>query len=134
MKSRFDIPYISVGLPYGMEGTLRWLNRIAEAVNSASLKAAEMEIRCRQKRLLHFGNNMKSMWGTLWFDRILFRHHRKRVWELQKRWRGEWADTENLTVHLQADTCSKTPAVDTVRVIGINDISIAEDYKNGMAG
>ena len=72
MKSRFDIPYISVGLPYGMEGTLRWLNKIAEAVNSASLKAAEMEIRCRQKRLLHFGNNMKSMWGTLWFDRILF--------------------------------------------------------------
>lgn len=72
MKSRFDIPYISVGLPYGMEGTLRWLNRIAEAVNSASLKAAEKEIRCRQKRLLHFGNNMKSMWGTLWFDRILF--------------------------------------------------------------
>lgn len=88
MKSRFDIPYISVGLPYGMEGTLRWLNRIAEAVNSASLKAAEMEIRCRQKRLLHFGNNMKSMWGTLWFDRILFRHHRKRVWELQKRCGG----------------------------------------------
>ena len=133
MKSRFDIPYISVGLPYGMEGTLRWLNRIAEAVNSASLKAAEMEIRCRQKRLLHFGNNMKSMWGTLWFDRILFGTTGRESGNCRSV-AGEWADTENLTVHLQADTCSKTPAVDTVRVIGINDISIAEDYKNGMAG
>lgn len=134
MKSRFDIPYISVGLPYGMEGTLRWLNKIAEAVNSASLKAAEMEIRCRQKRLLHFGNNMKSMWGTLWFDRILFSAPPEESLGIAEALRGEWADTENLTVHLQAVTCSKTPAVDTVRVIGINDISIAEDYKKWDGG
>ena len=65
---------------------------------------------------------------------FFFRHHRKRSLGIAEALRGEWADTENLTVHLQADTCSKTPAVDTVRVIGINDISIAEDYKKWDGG
>ena len=77
---------------------------------------------------------MKSMWGTLWFDRILFSAPPEESLGIAEALRGEWADTENLTVHLQADTCSKTPAVDTVRVIGINDISIAEDYKKWDGG
>lgn len=43
LKKAFGTPYLSAGLPYGIEGTLLWLRKIAAALPGADFAAIEQE-------------------------------------------------------------------------------------------
>lgn len=134
MKRLFNIPYISIGLPYGMEGSRRWIHKVAEAIKSSFVERIEEEINQRKKRMLSIGSNMKSIWGALWFDRILISAPPEESLGIAEALRGEWADTENLTIHLHGNDDRRTPAADAIRIIGHDDEEIMGDYETWGGG
>lgn len=129
MKERFGIPYISIGLPFGIEGTVDWIRRVKEAlpvVDEASLAA---EADGRRSKLLHVGSNSESMWGPLWFDRILVSAPPSEAMGIADAIRNEWVDTEKLIVHFLVPSEKKPRSADVIRNVGLDDRGIKEDYE-----
>lgn len=97
LKENYGIPYLSVGMPYGVQGTLRWL----EAVNAvipgnlapAGKEAAQAEA-WQRPRL----NEMRSTWGELWFDSAVIAAPASAAVGIAAALRLEWADMDKLTV------------------------------------
>ena len=71
MEKTFHVPYLVAGLPAGVEGTLRWLRTIQEALPVMNLSALEQEADTLKRPLEHRSGNLRSLWGQLWFDEIL---------------------------------------------------------------
>lgn len=133
MKKRFGIPYISLGLPYGIEGTKRWLAEVL-SVLGGTMDPVEAEIRDRGSWMQRLGSDMESLWGPLWFDRILIAGGPSEVSGMAEAVRGEWADTETLTAQLQLPTEKEIPAADQVLTAGIDDVALNETYENWQGG
>ena len=134
MEREFGISYISVGLPYGTEGTLSWLRRILETLGAGSLGAVSEEARKLSSYLLRKGNNLESLWGSLWFDEIFISAPPSDAIGIAEAVRGEWADTAKMILHLQAASEKITPAADKIRVVLRDDAAMKEDYENWTGG
>lgn len=134
MEKDFGVPYLSAGLPYGMEGTERWLRRIADALGGADLAAVSGEIRARHTHMRHMAMDLESLWGPLWFDRILVAALPSEAAGLAEAVRGEWADTGELTVHLQHASEVSIPAADAVMTCGRDDAAIGAYYRAWEGG
>ncbi len=134
MEKDFGVPYLSVGLPYGMKGTERWLSRMAEALPCSGLPAVKEEIERRNTYMRHLAMDMESLWGPLWFDRILIAALPSEAAGLAEAVRGEWADTERLMVHLQHRADISIPAADEVLTVGADDAAIGAAYDAWQGG
>ncbi len=134
MEKEFGIPYLSVGMPYGTNGTLAWMSQVSTALEievPASLKERAAKIK---EYLLRKGNNLESLWGPLWFDEILISAPPSEAAGLAEAIRGEWADTARLTIHFQAKSEKEVPAADAIRLVGRDDKEIKKDYENWQSG
>ena len=134
MEEDFGIPYISIGLPYGVDGTLTWISAILEALGTGDKKALETEATQEKEYLLRKGNNLESLWGALWFDQILISAPPSEAAGMAEAIRSEWADTAQLIVHFQAPGEKNVPAADILRVVGKDDQGIGEDYAHWTGG
>lgn len=134
MKERFGIPYISIGLPFGIEGTLSWLTSIQKVLPSMDMGPAMEEAKWRKSKLNHMGSNSESMWGPLWFDRILVSAPPSEAMGIADAIRNEWVDTEKLTVHFMVPCHKKPPAADVIRNVGLDDQGIKDDYESWEDG
>lgn len=133
MQKRFGIPYISIGLPYGLEGTKRWLTAVLEKTGG-SIDAVEMEIADRGGWMRRIGSDMESLWGPLWFDHILLAGGPSETAGIAEAVRGEWADTETLIIHRQLPSDLEVPAADAILTAGIDDGKLNELYQNWTGG
>ncbi len=134
MEKDFGVPYISVGLPYGIDGTLAWISKVCSALEievppDITARAAKLK-----EYLLRKGNNLESLWGALWFDEILISAPPSDAAGLAEAIRSEWADTARLTIHFQAKTDLTVPAADAIRIVGEDDQEIRKDYENWKGG
>lgn len=134
MERDFGIPYLSVGLPYGMTGTELWLRAIADRITGMDLSGVTEEIRGRNRRMRQKAMDMESLWGPLWFDRILVAALPSEAAGLAEAVRSEWADTERLTVILQHPGERDIPAADEVLTCGKDDQRIKDFYEAWEGG
>lgn len=133
MERRFGTPYISVGLPYGIKGTGAWIEKILAAFpGDASKVRAEMEE--RGAYLSRRSMDMSSLWGPLWFDRILVAALPSEAAGIAEAVRGEWADTERLTIHFQHEKALRPAAADDIRIAGRDDAAIRHDLEEWPGG
>ena len=133
MKDKFGIPYISLGMPYGIDGTLQWIKKILEKLdieNDNCRKEAEQ----RKEKMFYKGNNLQSLWGPLWFTHVLIAAPPSEAVGIAEAVRSEWLDTENLIIHMTAKSSYFTEAADAVRLVGIDDREIKKDYENWSEG
>lgn len=100
LKERYGTPYVVAGIPYGLKGTLRWLEKIAEVLPS-DLKSVREECVKTQEELLAAVNEARCTWGELWFDKIIVAAPGTTAFCIAQTLREEWADTEKLTVICQ---------------------------------
>lgn len=101
LKERYGTPYICSGLPYGIEGTKKWLEGIHAALPCAALAAVISECDAMQQRLTAWNNEIHCLWGDLWFDNILVSAPGTTALCMGEAVRSEWADTGRLTVICQ---------------------------------
>lgn len=134
MKEMFGIPYISVGLPFGIDGTLLWVQKIAEALPAMNLNTIVKKAEEKKQKLQHLGSNMESLWGSLWFDRVLVSAPPSEAIGVANAIRNEWMDTEKLIIHFLVPTDKTPPVANVFRNVGKDDKGIKEDYDEWIDG
>lgn len=134
MKEIFGIPYISIGLPFGIDGTIDWLSQVKKALPGLELSKVECEAKEKKEKLKHIGSNNESMWGPLWFDRILVSAPPSEAMGIADAIRNEWVDTEKLIIHFLVPCDLNPRSADIIRNVGKDDQGIKEDYDAWVDG
>ena len=134
LETEFGTPYLSVGMPYGIAGTLRWLDTINAALPAKNTEAIRQEAEAVNARLQFRSSNMQSLWGPLWFDNILIAAPPSEAAGIAEAVRGEWADTGNLVIHFTEDTPLRPKAANKICVTGKDDAAMKETFENWTGG
>ena len=134
LQAEFGTPYLSVGMPYGIAGTLRWLENLNAVLPAKNLEAVRLEAETVNARLQFRSSNMQSLWGPLWFDNILIAAPPSEAAGIAEAVRGEWADTGNLVIHFTQDTALRPQAATKICIAGKNDAAMKETFENWSSG
>ena len=134
LESEFGTPYLSTGMPYGIQGTLAWLEKINTVLPATNLEAIRQEAETVNARLQFRSSNMQSLWGPLWFDNILIAAPPSEAAGIAEAVRGEWADTGNLVIHFTEDTPLRPKAANKICVTGEDDAAMKETFENWTGG
>ena len=134
LQAEFGTPYLSVGMPYGIQGTLRWLDKINAALPAKNREAIRQEAETVNTRLQFRSSNMQSLWGPLWFDNILIAAPPSEAAGIAEAVRGEWADTGNLVIHFTQDTALRPQAATKICIAGKDDAAMKETFENWSGG
>ena len=121
LENEFGTPYLSTGMPYGITGTLNWLEKINAALPGKNLEVVKEEAEKVNARLQFRSSNMQSLWGPLWFDNILIAAPPSEAAGIAEAVRGEWADTGNLVIHFTQDTPLRPAAANKICIAGKDD-------------
>lgn len=101
LKERFGTAYISAGLPYGIGGTRKWLQKINEALPAKAMQEILAECDEQSAFLQSWNNDSRCSWGSLWFDRAVVAMPGTAALGLGNALVSEWCDTGHLTVICQ---------------------------------
>ena len=134
LQEEFGTPYLSVGMPYGIVGTLRWLDAINAVLPAKNREAIRQEAETVNARLQFRSSNMQSLWGPLWFDNILIAAPPSEAAGIAEAVRGEWADTGNLVIHFTQDTALRPQAATKICIAGKDDTAMKETFENWSGG
>ena len=134
LQAEFGTPYLSVGMPYGIQGTLRWLDTINAVLPAKNREAIRQEAEAVNARLQFRSSNMQSLWGPLWFDNILIAAPPSEAAGIAEAVRGEWADTGNLVIHFTQDTALRPKAATKICIAGKDDGAMKETFENWSGG
>ena len=134
LQAEFGTPYLSVGMPYGIQGTLRWLDTINAVLPAKNREAIRQEAETVNARLQFRSSNMQSLWGPLWFDNILIAAPPSEAAGIAEAVRGEWADTGNLVIHFTQDTALRPQAATKICIAGKDDAAMKETFENWSGG
>ena len=134
LQADFGTPYLSVGMPYGIQGTLRWLDTINAVLPAKNREAIRQEAEAVNARLQFRSSNMQSLWGPLWFDNILIAAPPSEAAGIAEAVRGEWADTGNLVIHFTQDTALRPQAATKICIAGKDDTAMKETFENWSGG
>ena len=134
LQAEFGTPYLSVGMPYGIAGTLRWLDAINAVLPAKNREAIRQEAEAVNARLQFRSSNMQSLWGPLWFDNILIAAPPSEAAGIAEAVRGEWADTGNLVIHFTQDTALRPQAATKICIAGKDDTAMKETFENWSGG
>lgn len=134
LQAEYGMPYLSVGMPYGIQGTLAWLEKINTVLPATNLKTVRQEAETVNARLQFRSSNMQSLWGSLWFDNILIAAPPSEAAGIAEAVRGEWADTGNLVIHFTEDTPLRPKAANKICVTGKDDAAMKETFENWTGG
>ena len=134
LQAEFGTPYLSVGMPYGIQGTLRWLDTINATLPAKNREAIRQEAETVNARLQFRSSNMQSLWGPLWFDNILIAAPPSEAAGIAEAVRGEWADTSNLVIHFTQDTPLRPKAATKICIAGKDDAAMKETFENWTGG
>ena len=111
LSERSGTPFVAPLPPYGRAGTRRWLEAIACALPAPHEKEAQEEhSRMEREDFLRL-NEIKSMWGELWFDEALVRAPSSMAWGLAKALRTEWADVRRLAVAAEEEDAADAAGI-----------------------
>lgn len=100
LEEEYSIPFVVPDLPYGLEGSKKWLEVIKIDLNT-DLSKVFSEIEESEQMLFSKINEYKSIWGDLWFDNALVAGYSSVAFSIAKALRLEWADMQNLSVVFQ---------------------------------
>ena len=134
LEQDYGTPYLSAGMPYGIEGTLHWLDKINEVLPAKNPEAVRQEAEAVNARLQFRSSNMQSLWGPLWFDNILVAAPPSEAAGIAEAVRGEWADTGNLIIHFTQGTALRPKAATKICIAGKDDAAMKETFENWSGG
>lgn len=101
LEKCFGTPYIVAGLPYGTNGTAKWMKAIHTALPCQNLQAVLAECKEQGERLTAWGNDYRGVWGSIWFDKVVIAAPGTQALCMGQAVRNEWLDTGDLTIVCQ---------------------------------
>lgn len=132
LEKHCGMRYVLAGMPYGVDGTLGWLKKIAALLPAAQLGLVEQEASELRGRLNSWTNENRALWGVLWFDEVIVSAPATVALCMAQAVRSEWADMGRLTVICQNKLNSQTycDAADNIYTVGIDGDAIEECFKS----
>lgn len=102
LQEHYGMPYISLLPPYGIDGSLHWLQELGQAMHRESnhLQAVQKEANNWEKKLRLATLGMQRIWGEIWFEKALVAAPSSVALGIAKALRYEWADIGYLSVLL----------------------------------
>ena len=131
LQKQYGTPYIFAGLPYGVQGTLLWLQQINAQLPAPAMDKVTAEAQAQDNYLMSRNNEAIALWGSMWFDNVLVSAPATQALCLAQTLRTEWTDIGRLTVICQ-QPLKDAPACDTAEAIytvGVDDAAISEYFK-----
>lgn len=130
LKRKYGTPYVVCGVPYGVAGTLAWVEKIHAALPCPQLDKVHSEAAKQQAYLISRTNEARLLWGSLWFDEVLVSAPPTVALCMAQALRTEWADMGALTVICQQPLAQawNCEAADAVYSVGRDDAAIAEYF------
>lgn len=101
LKNKFSTEYVLAGVPYGIRGTMNWLQVINVVLEAPQLNSVEEEAKQMREYLLAKSNDTRVTWPELWFDHCIISAPGTQALCLAEALRSEWADMGKLTVICQ---------------------------------
>lgn len=98
LANAYDQPYVVAPVPYGVQGTLEWLEAIHEALPAPRLELVKKEAQELQEYLQGAVNDLRSLWGALWFEQVVLAGPSSQMLSLGAALRLEALDTAQLFV------------------------------------
>lgn len=130
LKQRFGTPYILSGLPYGVNGTISWLQKInAILPASSNIDILKQEAVRTRDYLTSLVNDVSCDWGRLWFDQGVVSASPTVALCIAQALREEWADMGNLVVICQRSLEQENyrtycTVADSILTAGVDDIAL----------
>lgn len=131
LQKRFGTPYVLAGLPYGVEGTVNWLERIHAMLPSLQPEAVREEADNLQSYLTSWINETHSLWGSLWFDKAVVSAPPTAALCMAQALRSEWADMGRLTVLCQRRLPQSEPAAYCTVADDVYTAGVEQDKMSG---
>ena len=119
LQKQYGTPYIFAGLPYGVQGTLLWLQQINAQLPAPAMDKVTAEAQAQDNYLLSRNNEAIALWGSMWFDNVLVSAPATQALCLAQTLRTEWTDIGRLTVICQ-QPLKDAPACDTAEAITLS--------------
>lgn len=131
LESQFGMPYLLVGMPYGVEGTIKWLHRIHKTFPSAGLIEVEHEADILHNRFHAWNNEIRSLWGSLWFNEAVVSAPPTVALCIAQALRSEWVDLGKLTVICQnkIQNQSYCSLADNIYTVGVDNTLIEKCFE-----
>ena len=100
LQEQYGMPYVSLMLPYGLQGSFSWLQYIVEYLSLArvNLDEVQREVGFLEHKIQTATLEMQRIWGDLWFEKTLIAAPVSTALALAAAIRTEWLDTRLLTV------------------------------------
>ncbi len=105
LQEEYDMPYISLPLPYGMEATESWIHGIGEALSLSREAFVDIdeEMKTTEERLYLYTRDSQKVWGDPWFDDVLVCAPSSVAYGIADAVQKEWADTARLQIFTHDD-------------------------------
>lgn len=117
LQDQYGMPYVSLPLPYGLQGSFSWLQNISRNLPLVrfDLTKAQKEVGVREWKLQAATLEMQRIWGDLWFEKTLIAAPASVAVAMAEAIRTEWLDTGWLTVvtYDRRPSYSGTGCIDT---------------------
>lgn len=100
LYERYGMAYVSLPPPYGIQGSLAWLETINQHIplSGGHVAAVHQEVTVLERKLQSSTLDMQRTWGDLWFDKTLIVAPASVALGMAEAVRTEWLDTGLLTV------------------------------------
>lgn len=131
LQDRFGTPYLCAGAPYGIEGTLAWLQKIRNAL-PCTMDEPLREARETLAWLTDWSNELSLNWGSPWFESVVVSAPGTTAVCLADTVRMEWLDTGKLVVQCQNDVTLyglHSSQADTELIAGRDDARAAQMFR-----
>lgn len=135
LEQHFGTPYILAGMPYGVEGTMAWMEKINAALPAPQLAKVAEEAQKLRNYLIGRQNDISCNWGRLWYDEVLVSAPPTIALCMAQTLRNEWMDMRTLHVYCQrqlpqsqaSDYCQTADAVYTA---GVDEMKLETLFAN----
>lgn len=115
LYEQYGMPYVSLLPPYGVQGSLAWLETIHQhmPVAGSQMTVVRQEVNTLEQKLQSLTLDMQRTWGDLWFEKTLIAAPASVALSMAEAVRTEWLDTGLLTV-VAYDRLPSYPAASSI--------------------
>lgn len=138
LEEQYDIPYISLLPPYGLQGSLSWLKAIDYYLSgeSTGLKTLQQEANHLEQRLSITIKEQQKIWGDIWFDSIFIAAPSSVAFGMSQAVRSEWIDIKKIITVLHNGVPFKRIYPEYIGTVldGYKDQTKIEQHLTGLTG
>lgn len=138
LEEQYDIPYVSLLPPYGLQGSLSWLKAIDYYMSGESygLTTLQQEANYLEQSLSITMKEQRKIWGNIWFDSIFIAAPSSVAFSISQAVRSEWINTKKIITVLHNGVPFKQDYPEYIGTIldGYKDQQRIEQHLTGLTG